>query len=371
MSGIIPDSLSHPGTQPHCIWNPEFASEDTYRQLVEKHPVMKYQAGRACAAAGYADLYSELDILPDVSTAEEARESKNYGSRRIYEAIMSAPRKYKVMDDVNRTINVENPPNPAYLDARTQIWSDLQERYPPKLDYSGSAVYDIKNVKNMPDIEENWYFHFETKQSHDPLRNDLADVEVSRWLYEPLPMDLPIMNVILLRLMAAHDGNIDRYSRLEDRAELDEDELVCMLRGVYHHTMFARWWHQRLKSPNFNISVQYRKDEEVLSWLRKAINARRIMITDVDGFDENSTDLPFVIWWPKRPNENALFRLLENCPQMKHQITVTAIICDYKQLYLNINPTPTYELKLAAENGCNLFYHEDIMQRKTSDEDFE
>jgi hypothetical protein len=35
------------------------------------------QVGRACAVAGYADLYGELGLLPDVSIADEARETRD------------------------------------------------------------------------------------------------------------------------------------------------------------------------------------------------------------------------------------------------------------------------------------------------------
>ncbi|KAF5574928.1 uncharacterized protein FSUBG_13988, partial [Fusarium subglutinans] len=50
---------------------------DTLRQLLKAHPTlfMRYKIGRACAAGGYEELYKELDLLPDVAMAEEARDS--------------------------------------------------------------------------------------------------------------------------------------------------------------------------------------------------------------------------------------------------------------------------------------------------------
>ncbi|KAH0383237.1 hypothetical protein KCU89_g17422, partial [Aureobasidium melanogenum] len=60
MSGCIPDIKSETET-PYCIWHPQIASEDTYRRLVQVNPHMVYQVGRACAVAGYLDLYKELD----------------------------------------------------------------------------------------------------------------------------------------------------------------------------------------------------------------------------------------------------------------------------------------------------------------------
>lgn len=53
MSNVIPDELEDPKVQPYCIWNPDIALEDTYREIARRFPTMRYQVGRACAAAGY------------------------------------------------------------------------------------------------------------------------------------------------------------------------------------------------------------------------------------------------------------------------------------------------------------------------------
>ncbi|KAJ5256983.1 hypothetical protein N7478_013087 [Penicillium angulare] len=71
MSNMIPN-LENPSHQPYCIWYPGFAREDTYREIARRYPSMRYQVGRSCAAAGYTTLYKELDLLPDVSIAEES-----------------------------------------------------------------------------------------------------------------------------------------------------------------------------------------------------------------------------------------------------------------------------------------------------------
>lgn len=75
MSNTIPgmdNSLDE--ETPYRIWHPEVASESTYRCLVQRYPHMACQVARACAVAGYTDLYLELDIviLPDAHIAEEA-----------------------------------------------------------------------------------------------------------------------------------------------------------------------------------------------------------------------------------------------------------------------------------------------------------
>lgn len=388
MSGIVPDDMDDADTQPYCIWHPEFASEDIYRQLVKRYPGMKYQVGRACAAAGYANLYAELDVLPDVSTAEEARESTNSGSKQIYDAIMCAPFKYKVMNDNKRAIDTENPRHPAYLDAQTQVLSELQDRVQPFEGYEPVTEGAPMNEFWFR-IEEDAGLHFENiqygqadeeTQHEDKVGNldidykqqSIRDAIEARWLYEPLPLDLPTLRTDLLSLMAAYDGNIDRYSRLEiDGVAIPQDQFLCILRGIYHHTMFARWWHQRLLAPDFKLSVLFYSDEQVISWLRTAINARRIMISDVDGFNKDSEDLPFVIWWPARPTNHALVRLLENCPQMKHQITVAAIICDYPDVYRAIDPAPSVELEYAAEASTNRWYLDDIRERAKKVENYD
>lgn len=66
----------------YCIWHPDIASEDTYRKLAAACPNMRYQVGRACAVAGYAQLYRELDLLPDPCIAEEAREASRASEGR-------------------------------------------------------------------------------------------------------------------------------------------------------------------------------------------------------------------------------------------------------------------------------------------------
>ncbi|KAF5700610.1 hypothetical protein FGLOB1_10671 [Fusarium globosum] len=74
MSGRVPE-MEKPEDVPYCFWYPDVPGQDILRQLLKDHPtvLMSYQVGRACAVGGYVDLYKELDILPDVSIAEEPR----------------------------------------------------------------------------------------------------------------------------------------------------------------------------------------------------------------------------------------------------------------------------------------------------------
>ncbi|CEJ94151.1 hypothetical protein VHEMI09702 [[Torrubiella] hemipterigena] len=68
MSNTVPDipEASFPSAPPYSICYPDIASEDTYRAVAKRYPGLRYQVGRACAVAGYATLYEELDLLPDV-----------------------------------------------------------------------------------------------------------------------------------------------------------------------------------------------------------------------------------------------------------------------------------------------------------------
>lgn len=125
MSEEVPGSelMGNKALYPYCIWHPDVASEDTYRKLAAACPDMRYQVGRACAVAGYDQLYHELDLLPDPCIAEEAREAScdSDGSRHIFEQIMAAPLRYSVMNDYDLTVELDRPKPGAFLNADTAV----------------------------------------------------------------------------------------------------------------------------------------------------------------------------------------------------------------------------------------------------------
>ncbi|KAJ5533108.1 hypothetical protein N7494_009660 [Penicillium frequentans] len=123
MSNDIPD-LKNAREIPYCIWYPDTANEATYQALVLQYPSLKYHVGRACAVAGYTNLYRELDLLPDAHIAEEARDN---GSNDIFEMIMASPVRYRVMNDYTRTVNLENPPVGG-LNGDTAVRSFLERK---------------------------------------------------------------------------------------------------------------------------------------------------------------------------------------------------------------------------------------------------
>ncbi|EXM00967.1 hypothetical protein FOIG_07822 [Fusarium odoratissimum NRRL 54006] len=214
------------------------ATEDTYRSLASKFPGMRYQVGRACAAAGYHVLYQELDLLPEVSIAEEARESETDGGRLIYDEIMSFKSRYAIMDDCKRTIELMDYECPAYLNGNTEVRWRLAAR---------QGITRWSNDDLLPCIKEDMHLGLED-QEVDQRHGTLTDDE-AKLLYSPLPRDLPTVKKTLLTQMAAHDGNIERYAQLANSertlTQLDQD---CVIRGVLHHTMYARWWADQIKN---------------------------------------------------------------------------------------------------------------------------
>ncbi len=387
MSNVIPVSGKEmidadSTTQPYCIWHPDFATEETYRRLVGVYPSMRYHVGRACAAAGFAGLYSELDLLPDVSIAEEARESGTEGGQAIFDKIMAAPMRYAVMDDFHLSVDAEDPRAPAFLNGDTTVRWLLGVR-------QAISVIAARPVREVSaDIEEDMRLHVDHTHRSD-AREHLTRDEVEL-LYRPLPADLPTVRKDLLIHMAAYDGNVDRYARLSRAAApMGDVELLCVLRGVYHHTMFARWWAAELDE---RASPRARNlasgQPAAVRRIRRAIAARRIMINDTQEFErggggggsdaeEPPEDVPPLFWWPARPRDRTLLFLSEHVPPLSQQtssppssshmtdqqIAAACIACDYEWLYRHLRPTPSPLLRLAAENSPNPFYLEDLRKR--------
>lgn len=355
MSNVVPDGLERLENQPYCIWNPDFATENTYRQIAQRYPSMRYQVGRACAAAGYFTLYTELDLLPDVCIAEEAREGNTEGGNRIYQSIMSSPVKYAVMDDYARSINEDSPSYPAFLNAETHVRWKLELRFMPAED--GDEDFEAEEI----DIEEDRYIGLEVNEPDESRYNELNPQE-AMLLWQPLPLDLPTMKKDLLRQMAAFEGSVDRYDRLinrRSREEFDSREIMCVVRGIYHHTMFARWWQHQIDTGAFKDRLTKKEQDEI----QTAINARRVMINEIGTFTNDTPCKPWLIWYPLKPEAVALSRLATRCPSMHAQIAIAAIYCDYQGLYEWLKVRPSIGFMEAAEKVCNPFYKQDLERR--------
>ncbi|KAJ5908622.1 hypothetical protein N7495_001304 [Penicillium taxi] len=343
MSDVIPD-MKNPATQPYCIWYPDLASEETYREVARRYPSMRYQVGRACAAACYTDLYKELDLLPDVSIAEESREVDK--DAEIYKIIMSAP-------PPNDMLSWKISLDPFILKPHERMQTTADDIDIEEDGFIGFQDIGLKDISGMEEYAE-----------LGPGQSDQ--------LWMPLPPDLPNLEKRLQTQMAAWEGNADRYSRLMHPRRLRTKlEYNCVLRGIYHSTTFARWWAYQLETnPGRAIlpgKLLSQGNELECRGIRTAINARMIMNNDISGINDDSDCLPWVIWGPVKPSENTLADLVRKCPSMGHQVAITCIICDYDSIFRSLKPPYTRSLYVAArrsENPFYLQYLEEIMKER-------
>ncbi|KAJ5096801.1 hypothetical protein N7456_007522 [Penicillium angulare] len=320
MSNIIPD-IKGPRTEPYCIWYPDLASSETYRTV----PV-----------AG-------------VSIAEEAREvDKN---AEIYRIIMSAPQRYIVMDDFTRSVNLETPQTLACLKGNMKPAWALDQRRRPPVNLPDETADDI-------DLEEDGFIGLEYVELEDC--DAILGPGDSEQLWMPLPSDLPVLEKRLLAQMAAYDGNVDRYARLmHPRRFRTTIEFSAILRGIYHSTMFAKWWENQLETNPGRVilpgQVVGDQNTRACGEIRAAINARRIMNNDITGIEDSSC-LPWMIWHPLKPQLQTLEELMEKCPSMRRQIEVTSVMCDYEYLFRKLEPYPVESLMIVAKRSDNPFY---------------
>jgi len=357
MSNIIPDMAEH-NEMPYCIWHPDIASEDTYRSLAAKYPQMRYHVGRACAVAGYTELYHELDLLPEVSIAEEARDSGIKGEA-IFDVIMNSPSRYAVMNDYTRTVNLETPRSPAFLNCDTAVRSSIdvpQKSSMITLSYlvSGTTArvyFDITECQgvchyNVNGRVINWQSDDWFIEDTTPESKALASL-----LCSPLPADLPNVNKDLLILVAAYSGNIDRYVRLR-RPERSEDEMQCIVRGIYHDTMFAKWWSQQ-------------PDALDDSRIQSAINARFIMNNDLSRITDETPDshLPLLLHRPVFANRYTYEELALRKPILATHIARVCILANYQDSYDRLNIRPQVILMDSAEESSNPHYKADLLRR--------
>lgn len=324
MSNRIPDISSETDT-PYCIWHPEVASEETYRQLALQYPGMVYQVGRACAVAGYTTLYQSLDILPDVHIAEEAHES---GSHLIYQDIMSKSTRYSIMNDYDRSIDTKRLAA-AHLNGDTAARYTLnmkqkfsEARVRPLCEDGESdeffADFDMFDLKG-PGYQETT-LNITEDMGIDLTRSDDVPHDVShsnlliQLLTNPLPRELPTVDKDLLICMAAYYGDIDRYARLR-RPTMVFGELHSCVRGIYHNTMFAVWWSHQ-KEPHYKIE--------------EAVSARYIMNNSLSKAPlSRSACTPYLIWYPTVAFPSTYAKLAKLSPHMLPQILRACIVGNY------------------------------------------
>ncbi|KAK1489397.1 hypothetical protein CCUS01_03444 [Colletotrichum cuscutae] len=322
MSNIIPDMTSD-DEKPYCIWYPDIASEDTYRKLSTHYPDLRYLVGRACAVAGYDDLYSELGLLPEVSIAEEARDNiSKQGSKVIFDNIMRQPVCYAILSDYTRSSNSKNPLSPAFMNGDTAVRSSLDVRLGLKVFKDWGKHYF--NITEDFNIDE---FSSETTNVEELAPEHIA------LFYTPILSHLPTTNKDALILMAAYEGNIERYVRLR-RPKMLHDEQAAVIRGIYHNTTFAKWWSlQKIGYGDYAIKT--------------AILARFIMVNDLSHiapYTSTEAAMPHLIWWPLLPAEVTLRELVRRRPDMHLQVAMACIAGDYRDLWDELAPKPCSEL---------------------------
>ncbi|KAF4973151.1 hypothetical protein FSARC_495 [Fusarium sarcochroum] len=344
MSNRVP-TMDRPESIPYCFWHPDVPNEDTLRQLLRDYPtpLMRYQVGRACAAGGYTELYKELDLLPDVAIAEEARDNLSH-SKEIYNMVMIAPVRYHAMDDYNHCL-IDNPTPGAFLNADTCVRSTLSKRQPV-------------NPHLFPpplDITEDWCLGAEgTRLEELPIPDDVIFL-----FYNPLPLDLPVMNKDILILLAAFHGNIDRYVRLR-RPRMVNGEMQCIVRGILHDTFFAKWCYQQ---PHLKV-------------LRKFVYARWIMNDDLTWINQDvpilDKDLPDMIWHPRKAYTATYEELARLVPSMREAAVHALIVCDDCQAFLRLEPEatcPLYQQIVGTNRGRYNKEFDDFFKERVSEDE--
>ncbi|KAL4879467.1 hypothetical protein BJY04DRAFT_220063 [Aspergillus karnatakaensis] len=186
------------------------------------------------------------------------------------------------------------------------------------------------------------------------------------FLYTPLPDELPTgVHKDLLLLYAAYVGNIDRYVRLRDPNHFIRYEFDCVIRGIYHDTMFAKWWSLQPDHPDCGGYLLDAPGN--MSHIRQAIHARYIMNNDLSHI-ENEPDedcLPYLIWYPHIADRSTYEELARRRPAMKAQAARACMVANYRESYDRINPTPDWFLVDQAEKLADTrpYYLEDLQRR--------
>ena len=122
---IMNDDLSFVRGDIYCIWYPQIASEETYEKLVKMREDLKYGVARACAIAGYTDLYRSLNVLPEIHVLHEALEAENCD---IVKNILSDGRLYSAMDD-DYGMYLDEPVPTRFIRGVTCTRSQMADRY--------------------------------------------------------------------------------------------------------------------------------------------------------------------------------------------------------------------------------------------------
>lgn len=132
-------------------------------------------------------------------------------------------------------------------------------------------------------------------------------------------------------------------------------ETACVVRGIYHNTMFAKWWSLQIHKPD---GVRGRAIE-------RAITARFIMNNDISRVTSTTDerDLPYLMWYPDALSANVLVELARVKPHIAGQAAHACIALDYEAAYRQIAAKPDSHQLQEAYLSRNSFYHADLTKR--------
>jgi len=130
-------------------------------------------------------------------------------------------------------------------------------------------------------------------------------------------------------------------------------EYYCVVQGIYHDTMFAKWWSLQPEVANFGNAN-----------IRSAVNARFIMNIDLIRITKETDegDLPYQIWYPHWAHYSTYEELARRKLSMKAQASRACIVADYKKIYDRIQAALDYLVK-EAQASDNPYYLKDLQRR--------
>ncbi|OAQ98304.1 hypothetical protein LLEC1_03592 [Akanthomyces lecanii] len=270
MSSIVPDMGDDGAVLPHCTWHPETADGGNVPQ-----------GGRWDARSSGTAWRGWL--------SPRRRRHRSEGGE-IFKLIIAQPVRFAFMSDYENKL-CERPRQGASLNGDAAVVCVLRLR--------------SENPTNVPDawpshwdIDEDGYIGDEDVGHMGEGHSGTITALEIELLGKSLRADLPTVNKDVLILMAAYEGNMDRYARLA-RPDLIRGEEACIVRDIYHSTCFVKWWRTR-------------------NSLAAAVNARRRMVNDLSHLTPEiaDEDLPDLTWYPWRLEVNTLFEVVRREPKM-------------------------------------------------------
>jgi hypothetical protein len=217
---------------------------------------------------------------------------------------MAAPVRYAVTNDYKRTVQLHMPKSGGCLNADTAVLATLKQRKAFGKHYRiMDTPWTYFDITEDSGIDE----HMTKAKPHA-----LTDSEIVLFV-SPLPADLPTMHKDLMILIAAFEGNLDRYARLRRPGQTIDFELHCVLPGIYKSFAMASWLD---RNPDILELIASEWHSQEIQTLRAAVHARWIMDNDIDRLIPTDSivpdnELPYWIWYPTIPAKWTLLKLAE------------------------------------------------------------